>query len=796
MDFPLDLSSRLENRIENELLSDDSDELPLPGVGRRAASITMSFDSDAGSLRQSSLSRHTSPTLRGHETDVHVPDQLAVDASLLNRELLDASDSHIDKHADIPSLSAGSLSASQAQPDDASTSVAEAPSPKAESMHDDSSSDGLEFDSPSAVRSHSRGGSYSEVSTELPPIRSASRASARTSRSPTPVARESADASRHSAAETTRTSVSGRASAGHESLAQAAMPEQSGADDITAGLNSLNLLTVPWGNRSLPLGGGDMSTGTHVDTNRLLVYQHKLNETLTLENELLKARIDELVQIIQQNEQSRDQSREQSRVDAAGAPASLVHDLDEARAAVLQLQRVVAEQNEKLDAYAAKEEDARPRESDANAPECSIIHQTVDILQENHEQLLHDKPEIAPHSDMDNYVESLHTALNHAHGVINTMRPYVPTESVSQVAEAGALPSPSPSSGLQRMQVDIQALTDDVHAARTDLDSAMRELHSTAEAKEEVELRLADTLAAMEEVRSRLHSKAHSLRSVRDQYTETSLAHSMSRSSRGEMVQLERALSEAQRELEQARREHHEILQQRASLETQLGRALGRFEDAQAEAAQARRSHTACEAQIDAQLLKIESLHQSLARRNSDIRRIDGEKAQMWSERAQIMEQLEHFERHLRAVREETEQYGRNLEELRAERERLVYERSEHASYELQVLSLLKPQLQYMRAAVARGEHAQSALVFQKRYLTRALASREWLCGRLCEKLERLAPVLAKYGGPSKPVQRAMRLRSVATAVVAAYRIFHLTQSAREFRLLHARAVEARNDFL
>ena len=203
-----------------------------------------------------------------------------------------------------------------------------------------------------------------------------------------------------------------------------------------------------------------------------------------------------------------------------------------------------------------------------------------------------------------------------------------------------------------------------------------------------------------------------------------------------------------------------------------------------------------CEAQIDAQLLKIESLHQSLARRNSDIRRIDGEKAQMWSERAQIMEQLEHFERHLRAVREETEQYGRDLEELRAERERLVYERSEHASYELQVLSLLKPQLQYMRAAVARGEHAQSALVSQKRYLTRALASREWLCGRLCEKLERLAPVLAKYGGLSKPVHRAMRLRSVATAVVAAYRIFHLTQSAREFRLLHARAVEARNDFL
>ena len=790
MDFQLDLSSRLENRIENELLSDDSDELPIPGVGRRAASVTMSFDSDAGSLRQSSLSRHTSPTLREHETDVHVPDQLAVDTSLLNRELLNASDSHIDKHADIPSLSVDSLSASQAQPDDGSTSAVDAPTPKTESVHDDSSSDGLEFDSPSAVRSHSRGGSHSEVSTELPPLRSASRASARSSRSPTPVARDSTDASRHSAADTTRTSVSGRASAGHESLDHAPMPERINADDVTASLNSLNLLTAPWGNRSLPLGGGDMSTGSHVDTNRLLVYQHKLNETLTLENELLKARIDELVQIIQHN----DQSCEKSRVNAANAPASLVHDLDEARATVLQLQRVVAEQSEKLDAYAAKEEDARPRESDDNAPECSIIHQTVDILQENHEQLLHDKPEIAPHSDMDNYVESLHTALNHAHGVINTMRPYVPTASVSQVAEAGPLPSPS--CGLQRMQIDIQALTDDVHAARTDLDSALRELHSTAEAKEQVELRLADTLAAMEEVRSRLHRKAHSLRSVRDQYTETSLAHSMSRSSRGEMVQLERALSEAQRDLEQARREHHEILQQRASLETQLGRALGRYEDAQAEAEQARRSHTACEAQIDAQLLKIESLHQSLARRNSEIRRIDGEKAQMWSERVQIMEQLEHFERHLRAVREETEQYGHDLEELRAERERLIWERSEHASYELQVLSMLKPQLQYMRAAVARGEHAQTALVFQKRYLTRALASREWLCGRLCEKLERLAPVLAKYGGSSKPIHRTMRLRSVAMAVVAAYRIFNMTQNAREFRLLHARAAEAKNDFL
>ena len=839
MDFDLDLSSRLENRIQHELLSDDADDLPLPGVGRRAASMTMSFDSN-DSLRQSTETRqNTSPTIQITTTRDAPHHELDVDASQLNQLLLDTSDSRLDKQADVPSLSMASLSLSQLHsspisgsqvvepgiragepelserepnstpeksgapttgtsadtegshllsttpatsgparlsttPDtndalqpsttpEISASAESGASPHQKvslgstssehdtspnmplkaSVHDDSSSDDLGLESPSVVRGHSQTGSHVEVSTELPPIKSRERSYVpnRTASMSFPSHSVSRDSFR--AGELSHMSVSETASAGHHSRQQepvSAAP-YAGHDSI-----SVNLLTVPgiaYGNRSLPLGDTDLS-GSHVDANRLLVYQHKLNETLTMENELLKSRIDELVRIIQHGELSGTQP------DTSQAHAALVKDLDEARAMTLGLQRVIAEKDQKLAAY--EREEVRPNTS---APECSIIHQTVDILQVHHEQLLHDKPSSGPDTNMNDYVETLHTALNHAHGVINTMRPFVPA------AFAGELSTTN--QGIQRMQDDIRVVTEDLHAARADLDIALREWQTTAENKELIENQFADTLAALEATRSRLHRKAHSLRSIRDQYTETSLAQSLSGNDTGEIAELEHALSVAQHELEQARADHRDIMQQRAQLDDQLEQALGRYESAEADAEQAKRSRVACEAQIDAQLLKIESLHQSLARRNNDIRRLDGEKAQLKGEQEQILDQLAHFERHLRAVRQETEHYGCELEEMRTGRRE-----------EDMASSKALAEVRHVRTALEKERSVNAALVFQKGFLHRALSSREWLYGRLCEKLDRLAPVLAKYGGKAKPVAPKMRLRSVALAVVAAYRIFHL----------------------
>lgn len=833
MDFDLDLSSRLENRIQHELLSDDADDLPLPGVGRRAASMTMSFDSN-DSLRQSTETRqNTSPTIQITTTRDAPHHELDVDASQLNQQLLDTSDSRLDKHADVPSLSMASMSLSQLhsspvlgsqvvepsiragdpelsereksgapttgtsadtggsqlsttpetsgptrlsttpetndvpQPSTTPEMTASAESgasphqevsltnpssehdtsfnmPLKASVHDDSSSEDLGLESPSVVRGHSQTGSHAEVSTELPPIKSRERSYVPNRTASLSFPSHSVSRNSFRAGELSHMSVSETASAGHHSRQQdpvSAAP-YAGHDSIS----SVNLLTVPgmaYGNRSLPLGDTDLS-GSHVDANRLLVYQHKLNETLTMENELLKSRIDELVRIIQHGELS------SAQPDTSQAHAALVKDLDEARAMTLGLQRVIAEKDEKLAAY--EREEVRPNTS---APECSIIHQTVDILQVHHEQLLHDKPSSGPDTNMNDYVETLHTALNHAHGVINTMRPFVPA------AFAGELSTTN--QGIQRMQDDIRVLTEDLHAARADLDTALREWQTTAENKELIENQFADTLAALEATRSRLHRKAHSLRSIRDQYTETSLAQSVSGHDTGEIAELEHALSVAQHELEQARADHRDIMQQRAELDDQLEHALGRYESAEAEAEQAKRTRVACEAQIDAQLLKIESLHQSLARRNSDIRRLDGEKAQLKSEQEQIMDQLAHFERHLRAVRQETEHYGRELEEMRTGRRE-----------EDMASSKALAEVRHVRAALEKERSVNAALVFQKGFLHRALSSREWLYGRLCEKLDRLAPVLAKYGGKAKPVAPKMRLRSVALAVVAAYRIFHL----------------------
>ena len=95
MDFGLDLSSRLEDRIEQDLLS-DSDDLSLPGTGRRASVLGQSFDDQsqfASSFQEdNSEPAHSFPREQARALPDAGHDSLAVDLQDLNERLLD--DSH------------------------------------------------------------------------------------------------------------------------------------------------------------------------------------------------------------------------------------------------------------------------------------------------------------------------------------------------------------------------------------------------------------------------------------------------------------------------------------------------------------------------------------------------------------------------------------------------------------------------------------------------------------------------------------------------------------------------------
>ncbi|WFC95939.1 hypothetical protein MBRA1_002595 [Malassezia brasiliensis] len=95
MDFGLDLSSRLEDRIEKDLLS-DSDDLSLPGTGRRASVLGQSFDDQsqfASSFQEEDREpAHSHPREQTRVLPDTGHDSLAVDLQDLDGRLLD--DSH------------------------------------------------------------------------------------------------------------------------------------------------------------------------------------------------------------------------------------------------------------------------------------------------------------------------------------------------------------------------------------------------------------------------------------------------------------------------------------------------------------------------------------------------------------------------------------------------------------------------------------------------------------------------------------------------------------------------------
>ena len=95
MDFGLDLSSRIEDRIDHDLFSDGSDDLSLPGTSRRVPGLASSHAdaSDAYSSFQSdSAPVHTLPRAHAPAPAANEHDSLAVDLDNLNERLLD--DSH------------------------------------------------------------------------------------------------------------------------------------------------------------------------------------------------------------------------------------------------------------------------------------------------------------------------------------------------------------------------------------------------------------------------------------------------------------------------------------------------------------------------------------------------------------------------------------------------------------------------------------------------------------------------------------------------------------------------------
>lgn len=533
-----------------------------------------------------------------------------------------------------------------------------------------------------------------------------------------------------------------------------------------------------------PLSGAQ----AHVDPHRLVLYQHKVNERLTKENEMLQAQCEELLRVVEQHS---------SPSDPLDAPRESPVPALQQR--IASLEATVAEQRAQLEQHTAAPPPAEP-------VELGLLSRTCDTLQSQHEQLLSRvKKALVRRNDSElaEFVEPLRAALNQAHGVINSMREWATethatsslsrhsaseserhstpghTQAMDALRQSVASLSTDGSSriamDMEALQQTVRALTAELQAARSQLDEALKKTTDANASKLRIEARLAATAEELAQAQTHLADRSAQLHGLREQRADTT-------ATRAELQRLERELAHAQERVTAAEAQHEQTQQQQMLLEEQLrvagARAARAFQDAEA----ARQAQSECEAHIDEQLSQLASLRHVLADQETELGQLRGDKDHLWMERRQIMEQLAVFEQHLREVRSETDQYGSDLRKLQQEKQAMLAEAAQWREKESQMgqrireqvmlaLRDLAPRLRALEDDAFRSEEHRRALVFQKLYLARTLRHQEWLYERLRAELSALAPMLRPYGGIPEAPRRVRRWRVVLRAVQFAVRL-------------------------
>lgn len=96
--------------------------------------------------------------------------------------------------------------------------------------------------------------------------------------------------------------------------------------------------------------------------------------------------------------------------------------------------------------------------------------------------------------------------------------------------------------------------------------------------------------------------------------------------------------------------------------------------------AASRKTHDDHRHQLDLHLSEIEDLRKALSERSGQLHRIEAEKNRIATERSDVAQTVATLEADLRRVRENAEAFGRDLKELRVEKERLERKHQEEQS--------------------------------------------------------------------------------------------------------------------
>ena len=491
----------------------------------------------------------------------------------------------------------------------------------------------------------------------------------------------------------------------------------------------------------------------HIDPQRLINYQHQVNERLTQENEMLKMQCEELMKILQKRDESvnKDRSMLMKRI----------HDLESA----------AQKQSEE---HAAHESSLIDTPSEHNAFIQKVQHalsvHDVQALQECVTELqTHIPQNNVSHPDSSRPNSSFMHSHSNASWRHSTPSRVQTMESLRRSITSASTTRDvsSVASDLRNLQTTVRSLTEELHGARVQLDTALSQSSEANASKLRIETRLASTIDELEQVKLHLQQRSEQckeLEAMRREIPQTNIT-------------IERSLFKAQQEVAKAHALQQQAQQQQLLLEEQLRSANHRCDQASASADEARQARTECEAQIDEHLSQLSSLKHLLAEQHAELGRLRGEKHHLWTERREIMEQLNVFERRLREVRAETEQYGTDVKALQEKEDMLAY-RASHMEQECAKLvkSYVADIVREWEPKIWALEEQCRALIFQKAYLGKALRSQQWLTERISTHLDALAPTLKRYVPASVPLV-SPKTRTWRAAIRAVQFVVRITRS-------------------
>ncbi|KAF5351346.1 hypothetical protein D9758_008042 [Tetrapyrgos nigripes] len=372
---------------------------------------------------------------------------------------------------------------------------------------------------------------------------------------------------------------------------------------------------------------------------------------------------------------------------------------------------------------------------------------------------------------------------------------------------------------LDKAKRTIVELESDLKAERSRLRALSTEQTKIDREKEGIFLQLQRTESDMDEIRSQLQACKKENRDMENELRTNANAEQKARL-------LETRVAENVEAMEQLREERgllaaeHKKLQERFSEVSEQANRLGNA------LAKSQKHHDDHRHQLDLHMSQIEDLQRALSDRSGELHRVEAEKARISAEKDDVAQTVAALEADLRRVKKDAQAFGRDLKQLRAEKEKLELKhhdeqvkaerikkqtqtqirllneevesqrvRAQRAKEQLekhvcvmdgQQLSALKlqhnkeckglfVQIRYLKAKFTRESTLRFDMVYQKRYLLELL-------GQL-EKSERaILASIANIGFPAQPSPPKKPRNKLKTAAMSIIFISRMRRVSEEWR--------------